>query len=141
MSLIKEYPFLYETHLHTSQGSACGSNSGYEMAKAAHEAGYAGIFVTDHNWGGNTAVNRSLPWEQWVREFEKGYLDAKRYGDEHDFDVFFGYEAGYGGPEFLIYGVDADWMIAHPEIREASVPEQYRLIHERFTANRVPTVI
>lgn len=128
--MIKEYPFLYETHLHTKQGSACGSASGYEIAKAAHEAGYAGIFVTDHNWGGNTAVNRDLPWEEWVREFEKGYLDAKRYGDEHDFDVFFGYEAGYGGPEFLIYGVDADWMIAHPEIRGASVKEQYRLIHE-----------
>lgn len=129
--ILKEYPYLYETHLHTNQGSACGRNTGYEMAKATHEAGYAGIIVTDHNWGGNTRVDRSLPWAEWVKEFEKGYLDAKRYGDAHDdFDVFFGYEAGYEGTEFLIYGVDAAWMIAHPEIRTATVEEQYRLIHE-----------
>ncbi len=130
MLLSKDYPYLYETHLHTSQSSACAVSSGYDVAKAAHEAGYAGIIVTDHNWGGNTAVSRSLPWEEWVLEFEKGYLDAKRYGDAHDFDVFFGYEAGYHGTEFLIYGVDAAWMIAHPEIRTASIEEQYKLIHE-----------
>lgn len=126
----KDYPYLYETHLHTTQGSACAHNSGYEMAKAAHEAGYAGIIVTDHNWGGNTSVDRSLPWETWVREFAKGYLDAKAYGDEHDFDVFFGYEAGYRGTEFLIYGVDPQWMIDHPQIWDASIEEQYRLVHE-----------
>lgn len=126
----KDYPYLYETHLHTSQGSACAVNSGYDVAKAAHEAGYAGIIVTDHNWGGNTAVDRSLSWKEWVLQFEKGYLDAKAYGDAHDFDVFFGYEAAYHGTEFLIYGVDAEWMIAHPEIRTATIEEQYKLIHE-----------
>lgn len=35
----------------------------------------------------------------------------------------------YGGAEFLIYGVDKEWLIAHPEIKNASVEEQYRLIH------------
>lgn len=127
---IKDYPYLYETHLHTNQSSACAHNTGYEMAKAAHEAGYAGIIVTDHNWGGNTGTDRALPWETWVREFAKGYLDAKAYGDAHDFDVFFGYEAGFQGTEFLIYGVDPQWMIDHPQIREASIQEQYRLVHE-----------
>lgn len=127
---LKDYPYLYETHLHTNQSSACAHNTGYEMAKAAHEAGYAGIIVTDHNWGGNTCVDRKLPWKEFVETFAKGYLDAKRYGDEHDFDVFFGYEAGFHGTEFLIYGIDPDWMIAHPEIKTATIEEQYRLIHE-----------
>lgn len=126
----EEYPYLYETHLHTSQSSACAHNTGWEMAKAAHEAGYAGIIVTDHNWGGNTCVDRSLPWEEWVDKFAEGYRDAKRYGDGHDFDVFFGYEAGYGGTEFLIYGVSPQWMAAHPELRAASVEEQFALVHE-----------
>lgn len=130
MRKIEGYPYLYETHLHTTQSSACAHNSGYEMAKAAHEMGYAGIIVTDHNWGGNTCVDRSLPWETWVTEFAKGYLDAKRYGDAHDFDVFFGYEAGFQGTEFLIYGITPEWMIAHPELRNADIAEQYRLVHE-----------
>lgn len=123
------YPYLYETHLHTTQGSACAWNSGYEMAKAAHEAGYAGIFVTDHNWGGNTCVDRSLPWEQWVSEFEKGYLDAKRYADAHsDFDVFFGYEAGFNGTEFLIYNISPQWLMAHPEIWTATLEEHLTMV-------------
>ncbi len=125
----KDYPYLYETHLHTSQASACANGTGYDMAKACHEAGYAGIFVTDHNWGGNTCVDRSLPWETWVREFCRGYEDAKRYADEHpDFDVFFGYEAGFGGTEFLVYNISPAWMIAHPELRSATLEAHLTMV-------------
>ncbi len=125
----KDYPYLYETHLHTSQSSACGRNTGYEMARAAHEYGYAGIIVTDHNWGGNTAIDRALPWEEWVGEFAKGYEDARRYAWEHrDFDVFFGYEAGFQGTEFLIYGISPDWLMVHPEIREADLETHLHMV-------------
>lgn len=127
--MIKDYPYLYETHLHTSQSSACAWNTGYEMAKACHDAGYAGIIVTDHNWGGNTCTDRSLPWEEWVREFTKGYQDAKRYADEHeDFDVFFGYEAGFSGTEFLIYGISPQWLMEHPQIRDASLEDHLAMV-------------
>lgn len=127
--MLKEYPYLYETHLHTNQSSACAWNTGYEMAKAAHEAGYAGIIVTDHNWGGNTATDRALPWEQWVETFARGYRDAKRYADEHDdFDVFFGYEAGFFGTEFLIYGISPQWLKEHPQIRCADLAQHLRMV-------------
>ena len=129
MKLPKDYPYLYETHLHTSQGSACGIDVGREMAKACKAAGYTGIIVTDHNWGGNTAIDKGMPWEEWVNAFVKGYEDAKRAGDDIGLDVFFGYEAGYQGTEFLIYGVDKDFMLAHEELRTASVEKQYSLIH------------
>ncbi len=125
----KEYPYLYETHLHTSEGSACGRSTGGEMAKACKEYGYAGIFVTDHNWGGNTAVDERLPWDEWVHEFCKGYESARAEGERIGLDVFFGYEAGFGGTEFLIYGVDKAWMLAHPAIRNADIQEQYELVH------------
>lgn len=128
---MNEYPYLYETHLHTNQSSACAWNTGYEMAQATHKAGYAGIIVTDHNWGGYTAVDRELPWKDWVERFAQGYLDAKRYADSHpDFDVFFGYEAGFGGTEFLIYGISPDWLIAHPDIRDASLEEHLRMVRQ-----------
>lgn len=129
-NLLEEYPYLYETHLHTMQGSACGYNSGAEMARACKEYGYTGIFVTDHNWGGNTAVGRSLPWDKWVRKFAKGYESAREEGERIGLDVFFGYEAGYRGTEFLIYGLDPEFMIEHPKLRSASVEEQYEIVHE-----------
>lgn len=130
INLPEDYPYLYETHLHTAQGSACAVHAGREMAKACKEAGYTGIIVTDHNWGGNTAVNRHMPWKAWVNEFVKGYKDAKRMGDAIGLDVFFGYEAGYRGTEFLIYGVDEEFLLSHEELRTMSVEEQYGLIHE-----------
>ena len=125
-----EKKYLYETHLHTNQGSACGNNTGREMAIAHKEAGYAGIIVTDHFFYGNTRPDRSLPWQDWVHEFCAGYRDAKAISKEIDLDVFFGYESGYKGTEFLIYGMDEDWLINHPEIKDATVEEQFKLIHE-----------
>lgn len=125
----KEYPYLYETHLHTAEGSACGCNTGREMAAACKKYGYTGIFVTDHNWGGNTAVDRKKTWEEWVGEFCTGYENAKAEGDRIGLDVFFGYEAGFCGTEFLIYGVDKEWMLENPAIWRADVKEQYELVH------------
>lgn len=130
MTAIREkYPYLYETHLHTAESSACARIGGAGMARACKEYGYTGIFVTDHNWGGNTAVDRSLSWEEWVDRFTQGYVHAAEEGERIGLDVFYGYEAGYDGTEFLVYGVDAAWMKAHPQIRTATVEEQYELIH------------
>ena len=124
-----EYPFLYETHLHTNRGSACGHNTGWEMAEAAKLYGYAGIVVTEHNWGGNTCIPKSLGWNDWVDEFTKGYYEALEYGEQNDLDVFWGYEAGFDATEFLIYGLTPDWLKTHPEIRDATVEEQFELVH------------
>ena len=121
--------FFYETHLHTSEGSACGLVSGREMARLFKEAGYTGIVVTDHFFYGNTAVDRALPWNEWVEAFCKGYEEAKAEGDKIGLQVFFGWESGYQGTEFLVYGLDKQWLLDHPEIRDASVEEQYALVH------------
>lgn len=153
----KDYPYLYETHLHTSQSSACAVSGGAGMARACREAGYTGIFVTDHNWGGNTAVpgrldavealrsvkeeeGRLLPrpstaakggrmsWRDWITAFAAGYEAAREEGAKIGLDVFFGWEAGYCGTEFLIYGLTPEWLSKHPELADADVKEQYYII-------------
>lgn len=129
VSQSKEYPYVYETHLHTKEGSACGKASGADMARACKEAGYTGIIVTDHFFYGNTAVDRSLPWCDWVEAYCKGYEAAKEVGDRIGLQVFFGWEAGYNGTDFLVYGLDKEWLLKHPEIKDASVKEQYQLVH------------
>lgn len=122
--------YLYETHMHTSESSACSRATGAEMARAYQAAGYAGIIITDHFFYGNTAVSRKLPWEQWVCEFCKGYENAKEEGDKIGLQVFFGWESCYQGTEFLIYGLDKEWLLLHPEICDATIEEQYRMVHE-----------
>lgn len=126
----EDYPYLYETHMHTSESSKCAHNTGEEMARACKKAGYAGIIITDHSWYGNCCIDSGLPWKKWVDEFCKGYENARRWGEENDFPVFFGFESCYRGPEFLIYGLDKKWLKEHPEIKDASVSGQYRLVHE-----------
>ena len=127
--ILQKYPYKYETHMHTCEGSACGLSSGHDMALSYKKNGYTGIIVTDHNWGGNTAIDRALPWKEWVEHFFAGYRAAKQCGDEIGLQVFPGYEAGYGGPEFLIYGIEPEVMAEHPELWTASVEEQYRIVH------------
>ena len=127
---INDYKYKYELHLHTSEGSKCSPTPGAEMAKAAKEAGYTGIFVTNHAWGGNTSVDRSLPWKEWVRQFAIGYENAKKWGDEHDLTVIYGYESGYNGTEFLIYGLTPEWMMEHEELHDATIEEQLEIVHK-----------
>lgn len=125
-----KFSFLYETHLHTKESSACGHNTAEELVCAYKEAGYTGIMVTDHFYRGNTAVDRDLCWEDWVEAFCKGYENAKASGDRIGLQVFFGWEESHQGTDFLIYGLDKQWMKQHPELKEVSIEEQYELVHQ-----------
>ena len=122
--------YRYETHLHTCQGSACGRTPGREYVEKYRKLGYAGIFVTDHFFEGNCAVDRSLPWREKVDAYMEGYRDAKREGDRVGFPVFFGIEQNYEGDEYLIYGVDAEFLYGNPEIERWPHTELVRCVRE-----------
>ncbi len=122
-------PFLYETHMHTCLASACGVSTGKEHARFYKEAGYTGIIMTDHFFGGNTAINRELPWEERIDLFWRGYEDAKEEGDRIGLDVFFGLEQNYAGDEYLIYGLTKEYMKAHPEMEHWTRRQQLEEVH------------
>ncbi len=122
--------FLYETHLHTREGSACATASGQEMVRAHIKAGYAGMIVTDHFFNGNTAVPSDLPWEIRVELLYKGYENALEEARGTGFHVFFGWEYSYHGTDFLTYGLDKDFLLAHPDILEWSPEEYFDIVHE-----------
>lgn len=120
--------YKYETHLHTKEGSACGVSTGAEQAQAYYEAGYAGIIVTDHFFNGNSAVPRGIPWEQRVELFCKGYENAKEHGDRIGLDVFLGWEVNYDATEFLVYGLDKEWLLKNSDILSWNVKEHYERV-------------
>ena len=122
--------YRYETHLHTCQASACGVSTGAEQARFYRAMGYTGIFITDHFFGGNCAIDRSLPWRERVGLFCAGYEDALAEGRRIGLDVFFAWEQNYEGDEYLIYGPDMEWLLAHPEIEHCTRREQLALVHE-----------
>ena len=122
--------YLYETHMHTCLASACGRSTGKEHARFYKDAGYTGIIMTDHFFGGNTAVNRELPWKERVSLFWRGYEDAKEEGDRIGLDVFFGLEQNYAGDEYLLYGLTKEYMSEHPEMEHWTRRQQLEEVHK-----------
>jgi hypothetical protein len=107
--------YKYETHTHTSQTSKCSKISGADLARFYKSLGYTGIFITDHFFNGNTTVPRDLEWNERVELFIQGYLDAKAEGDKIGLDVFLGWEYSIGGNDFLVYGLDREWLLKNPD--------------------------
>jgi len=113
--------YRYETHLHTCQGSLCGKSTGAEHARFYKEAGYQGIIITDHFVGGNTAMPKEGSWKSRIDAFCAGFEDALAEGQKIGLDVFFGWEECFsrrddGRDEYLIYGLDKQWLYDHPEV-------------------------
>lgn len=122
--------FKIETHLHTSEGSLCGGSSGAEHAEIRKQEGYDAIIVTDHLFKGNTRPDRNLPWEEYVNQFCEGYENAKKKGDEIGLKVFFGWEDNFNGAEMLVYGLDKQFLLDHPDIRHWTAEEAYKIEKE-----------
>lgn len=122
--------YLYELHMHTSEGSTCAGSTGAEMADAYKAFGFDGIFVTDHFFNGNCAVSNEIPWEKRVELYCKGFENAKRRGGEIGLAVFFGWEYSYQGADFLTYGLDKEWLKMHPEIMDMGIKRYCEFIHE-----------
>jgi hypothetical protein len=123
-------PYLYETHLHTSQGSLCANSRGRDYIQRYKDAGYRGIFVTDHFYRGNCAADRGLPWKEWVKEYCRGFEDAREEGARRGLDVFFGWEETFDGDDYLVYGLDREWLLKHPEAGNWSREEQFAVAGE-----------
>ena len=123
--------YLYETHLHTAGVSKCAVSAGADYIAGYIDKGYSGIIVTDHFFNGNSALPRTLPWKEWVNRFCRGYEEAKEEGDRQGLDVFFGWEETFDScDDYLVYGLDKDWLLEHPEVRSWTRGEQYRAVRE-----------
>lgn len=121
--------YKYETHLHTRQASACASASGRYQACAYKKAGYDGIIITDHFFRGNSCISHNLSWGERIELFCSGYEEAKQTGDEIGLQVFFGWEETFDGQDFLIYGLDKEWLLNHPEVEHWTIQQQFEEVN------------
>jgi len=121
--------YLYETHMHTCQASACSDTPGRDYISRYMDLGYDGIIITDHFYRGNCGVDKSLPWPEFVSRFISGYLDAREEGEKRGFPVFFGWEENIAGDEYLIYGPGPEFLYANKDMRYWTRREQYEAVH------------
>ncbi len=128
--------YKYETHLHTSEASACGSSKAADYISVYKRIGYDGIFVTDHFFGGNTCVSFELDWSARIQQYCSGYeaaLEEAQKQNEIDggnFKVFFGIEQTFDGDDYLIYGLNKEWLLEHPEIESMNHGQLFEAVSQ-----------
>ncbi len=124
--------YKYEIHLHTSGCSYCGLSTVEEMVLDAKEKGFKGIVVTDHFYRGNTAVDPTLSWKEFVDAYEQNWLQGKRFGEKYGIDVIFGIEEVYNRDmkEVLIYGITPEELKAEPDFKTYNLEQIFKFVDE-----------
>ena len=120
--------FKYETHLHTTPVSKCANATVEETVDFYKSIGYDGIFITNHFLDGNINIDRNTPYEEKINFYFSDYEKAYEYGKSIGFKVFPGVEITYGGSDFLIYGLDKEWYLSHPEIMQMPKSEELQFM-------------
>lgn len=114
--------FRYELHMHTREASACAHSSVEEMIRGYVIRGFSGAVITNHFIGGNTCIDRGLPWDKLVEAYSRPWYEGQKTARALDFDLLFGVEEGYGGgKEFLVYGIGPEFLLERPFLRGAEV--------------------
>lgn len=108
--------YKYETHLHTSPVSKCGSYSVRDNLEFYKEIGYDGVFLTNHFIDANIGCDRTLPYEDQIEFFFTDIEEGERICSEVGIKFFWGVETSYLGTDFLVYGLSKQWYLSHPEI-------------------------
>ena len=120
--------YKYQMHSHTVPCSHANMTS-REFVTALYDGGYAGAVITNHFYNGDTGLDRAMSWEEFVKEYERDYLECKEAAKEYDLDMIFGLEEHVGGGlEVLIYGVTPEVIYAHPELIERNFKRWHDVI-------------
>ncbi len=122
--------YRYETHLHTSPVSRCASASVRETVEFYKKMDYDGIFITNHFLDANINIDRELDYETKIHFYFSDYEEAVQIGRDIGLKVFLGVELSYGGSDFLVYGLDKAWYLAHPEIMDMKKSDELRYLME-----------
>lgn len=122
--------YKYQLHAHTLPCSACAKMTPEELVEGLHEGGYQGCVITNHFIGGNTGIDRTLSWNEFVKQYVDDYMECCRYAEKYDLDIIFGIEeVVVAALEILCYGVTPEMLYNHPELASAGPKEWYEIMH------------
>lgn len=126
--------YKYELHCHTKYGSRqCGRTEPKEIAKLYKESGYSGVVITDHYSPLTFNLTHGFfnP-KKFISEYINPYYEMKKYEDEN-FSVMFGMELRHyaTGNDYLIYGVDPEWLREQGNLLALLEKDAYNLMHSQ----------
>lgn len=110
--------YKYQMHAHTAPCSKCAQMTPGELIGSLVAGGYSGCVLTNHFYDGNTGIDKSLPWDEFVVAYEKDYLECKKIAQRYDLNVIFCIEEHlFDGLEIFCYGITPQFLFDHPELR------------------------
>ncbi|MBQ9517848.1 MAG: PHP domain-containing protein [Eubacterium sp.] len=122
--------YKYEMHCHTSMVSQCGRTAPKDIVDMYRGKGYSGLVVTEHYSPLTFGVN-SYKADRMIDFYLSSYYEFKKH-ETDDFSVFFGMELRHfaTGADYLIYGVDPDWLRQQSNLLVKWEKPVYELMHK-----------
>lgn len=123
-------PFLTEMHAHTSEVSRCAHLDAAGVVARYLEAGYTTLVVANH-FNNYTLDTAGSDWQSRAAYYLRGWkraVDAAG-GRLH---VLLGMEIRFPGSmnDYLIYGLDEDYVLAHPYLYDMNLRDFAELAHK-----------
>ena len=122
--------YKYETHLHTSPVSKCAIASVRDSLEFYKSLGYDGVFITNHFIQGNMTKPEGASYEELIEFYFSDYEAGLAMSEEIGIKVFCAVEVSYRGTDFLVFGLDKDWYLSHPEILTMNFSDELNLMRE-----------
>lgn len=131
--------YRYEMHLHTSPVSKCARATVKESLEFYKAQGYDGVFLTNHFIKPNNDKD-GRSYEEIIEFFFSDYEEALTLSKELDIKVFPGAEISFTGNHFLVFGLEKEWYLAHPEALDMPFSEMLRFMRSEgaFVAHAHP---
>ncbi len=127
--------YKYQMHTHTAPCSKCAIMTPQELIDGLIAGGYSGCVITNHFFKGNSGINRNLPWNEFVAQYEKDYNECKKIAQSHDLDIIFGIEEHlFDGLEILCYGITPDFLYNNPQLRDDHTLETWSCTLHKYGA-------
>lgn len=125
--------YLIELHLHTKESSSCSEIPAREMIDAYKKEGYSTIVITDHCSKNKMERLGDISWREKIDYVYRGFDIAKQYGNELGMNILLGVEITLQitDSDYLVYGIDKDFLYENEKIYEYTLDELYRLCNKK----------
>jgi len=108
--LRREYPYLIETHAHTSPASPCSEIKPESAVRTYHRLGYHGLAITNHF--NLLIMPKKREKEKILRAYMQDFEQAREEGERLGMRIYFGVEIRFSenANDYLVYGVDESFL-------------------------------
>ena len=124
--------YLYDPHTHTAETSKCGHLFAADVVDRYVRNGFSGLVVTDHLHPEYLSrIDTQHNWDMVMDHYLSGYHASKKRGDEVGLDVMLGAEFRFpeNDNDYLVYGIDEQWLRSNPYACCMSAQEFYDKFH------------